>query len=266
MQLIEADLEKTWPEALLRELDASRESLAAFQIERARIDRAAYDDVVLRVYRHQNPHESTWDTAPSSATHATASGFLLGFHATRLMDHEMEEIRTYGLRLCSIELLQHRLAAAQSVRRLTAIQVEKLLARHQAVEANRIGRTAFVFTRGQLKSDSDFGRLFRSWGGEALYNSHENDDETGPILASLGIPCIVVAAVKVADVEPRFKIGHRLIDVWCAHRNIRTELGEQFGGVVRAPTPAKNIMRIVKFGDPEFVELTNHNKWRRPLS
>jgi hypothetical protein len=37
VQLIDANSESTWPEALLRGLDAHRQALADFQVERARI-------------------------------------------------------------------------------------------------------------------------------------------------------------------------------------------------------------------------------------
>jgi hypothetical protein len=96
------------------------------------------------------------------------------------MDHEVEEITRCGLELLSVELLQRRLVTAQSVWALTAKQAARLLTRHQAADDNRSGRTAFVFTREQLKCQLDFKQLFRSWGGEALYNSHEDKEETGP--------------------------------------------------------------------------------------
>jgi hypothetical protein len=264
MQPIDADDENTWPEALLQGLEAHREAIAAFQRERARVDRAAWDDVMLRECRPANPHQAAWDAALALAEHVTASGYLLGFHATRLMEHEVEEIMRSGLQLLSVDLLKRRLAAAQHAGNLTGQQVARLLRRHQAAEDNRSGRTAFFFTRAQLKH-AGLDRLCRSWGGEALYNYHENDPETGPLLRSIGTPCIVVAAVRVADIEPRFDIGQRLVNVWCARRDIMTELPPDFGGVVRAPTPAKNIVRIIEVDDPEFLALTECDRWRRPL-
>jgi hypothetical protein len=260
---IDADCESTWPKALLRGLDAHRQGLADFQIERARIDRAELDDVALRIDRPSNPHQAAWDAALVLAERTIASGHLLGFHATRLMDHEVEDIRRRGLEPLSVELLERRLLAAESVGALTPEQAAPLLARHQAADDNRSRRTAFFFTRAQLKN-AGLDRLCRFWGGEALYRCHKDDEETGPLLRSLGTPCIVVAAVSVADIEQRLDIHCRLVDVWCARRDIRTEHGPEFGGVVRAPTPS--ILRIVKLGDPEFVVLTGHDKWRRPLS
>src|SRR5206468_12583890 len=44
--------------------------------------------------------------------------------------------------------------------------------------------------------------LFRSnWGGEALYNSHDNDLETDPVLKIIGVPCLVEAVVPIASLR-----------------------------------------------------------------
>jgi hypothetical protein len=260
--LIDADCESTWPQALLQGLDAGRQALVDFQIERARIDRAAQLDDMLRT---SNPHRGAWDAALALAEHSIASGYLLGFHATRLMDHEVREIKTSGLEPLSVELLRRRLVAAQGMGALTAKQTARLLACHQAAEDNRSGRTAFFFTRAQLK-DAGLDRLCRYWGGEALYNWHKDDRETGPLLRNLGMPCIVVAAVRATDIERRFDIGYHLVNVWCARRNIATDFPPEFGGVVRTHTPAENIIRIIRISDPEFVVLTQHDKWRAPLT
>ena len=183
-------------ESLLRDLEVVRDALASFQLERQRLD-----------------HQPEWDKALALAKQAIAFSHLLGFHATRLMDHEIEEIKRSGLELGSAGLLQRRLAAAQNAGKLTPEQVKHLFACHQAADSNRTGRTAFFFTRAQLKTrGSGLDRLCRSWGGEALYKSYESDPEMGPLLRGLGTARIVVAAVKVADIEERFDIHHRLVN------------------------------------------------------
>jgi hypothetical protein len=61
MGIVEADIEATWPTPLREALGAKAREIAAFQRERARIDRAAEEDVVLRVQRPRNPHQAAWD-------------------------------------------------------------------------------------------------------------------------------------------------------------------------------------------------------------
>src|SRR6266487_132338 len=264
MQLIDADHENSWPEALQQGLEAGREAIAAFQRERARIDQLAQEDVTFRINRPPNQHQNAWDAVVALAERTVATRHLLGFHATRLVENEIEEIGQRGLQLLSVELLHRRVETLKAAGAITDRQAARLLERNQAAEDNRVGRTAFFFTRPQLK-DAGLDRLCRSWGGEALYNFHEDDPETGPLLRSIGIPCIVAVAVQVANIDPYYDIGKRLVNVWCRRRGIKTELPPDFGGVVRTHTPAENILRIIRITDPEFLELTAHDKWREPL-
>lgn len=146
-QPIDADDESTWPDALLRHLEANRKAIAAFHRERARIDRAAEDDVTLRIDRPVNVHQAAWDEALALAERTVAPRHLLGLHATRLMEHEVEEIGRRVLQPLSVELLKRRLAAAQKAGALTAEQVARLLGNHQAADDNRSGRGVLLHTR-----------------------------------------------------------------------------------------------------------------------
>jgi hypothetical protein len=138
------------------------------------------------------------------------------------VENEIEEIGQRGLQLLSVELVRRRVEALKTTGTITDRQARRLLEHNQAAEDNRSGRTAFFFTRPQLK-DAGLDRLCRSWGGEALYNFHEDDPETGPLLRCIGIPCIVAVAVPVTNIEPRFDVGERLVSVWCDRRRIKTE-------------------------------------------
>ena len=125
--------------------------------------------------------------------------------------------------------------------------------RVERASSNRSGLAWFCFTRALLRDESGIERLFRSWGGEALYNSHEDDKKTGPTLAALGKPCIVIAR-------------QRLVNAWCAIRGIETGDGADFEGCVRADIPGGDIVRIPTLDDPEFRSLTAHDTWDAPLS
>ena len=130
----------------------------------------------------------------------------------------------------------------------------------------RAGMTWFCFTRAQLRDEASIERLFRSWGGEALYNSHEGDEETGPLLKSLGRPCIVVATVPVVKVATCMEVGRRLVNIWRGCRGIATGDLPEFDGSVCAGTSGTNILRIIHVDDPEFLALTSHDRWQEPLT
>lgn len=87
-------------------------------------------------------------------------------------------------------------------------------------------------------------RFFRSWGGEALYNFHENHEITGPALNIPGTPSIVTAAVPVNDINSFMDIGERLVNVWCASNDIRTGHGAEFEGYVERCITAEEVIDI----------------------
>lgn len=181
MQIIDADDESTWLDTWLLRLEADREIITAYQRERARIDAAAEENVTLRIDRPVNEHQIGWDAALAVARRTAASHRLLGFHATRLVENEIREIKEQGLQVLSPELLRRRLEALQRDGAITDRQACRLLGYNQAADDNRSGTTAFFVTRAQL-AHAGLDRPCRSWGGEALYNYHEDDPETGPLL------------------------------------------------------------------------------------
>jgi hypothetical protein len=266
MTVIEADREETWPGELLRMLHKSAATIADYHRERDRLDRAAEDDVMLRIRRPANPHKAGWDSASYNAGKTLSGAHLAGFHATRLIDAEVDAIRAGGLHLLSNSLFETRITGAQSAGLLAKDVANMLRARNQVHDDNRNGMTWFCFSRSMLHDESGMVRLFRCWGGEALYNSHENDALTGPALAAIGYPCIIRAAVPIDGIESFMGIGERLLNVWCANRGLCTGHKPEFEGYVRTDIPASGILNVIRFSDPEFVALTRHREWREPLS
>ena len=137
-----------------------------------------------------------------------------------------------------------------------------LRSRNQIGDSNRSGRTWFIFTRAPLRDKSGIERLFRSWGGEALYNSHEDDHRTGSLVRGIGSPRIVVAAVPVVGLQCFMDVGERLINVWCAKRGICTGHNPNFEGYVRNDVSGQSILRIISSTD---AELTRHTNSDEPL-
>ena len=262
---IDADAEGTWPEVLLKALSDHAGQITAYHVERARIDRAAEKDIMLFINRPGNPHQHAWDAILKMSENAVAGQRILGFHATRLTSAERENIRLNGLCTLSPALIERRLEGIDSAGLLSGELLASLRARNQVHDRYRIGMTWFCFNRALLRDESGVERLLRSWGGEALYNSHEHDEETGPVLRSLGQPCIVVAAVPAEGIKTFLAVGQRLVNIWCAKQGINTEHAPGFEGHVRTNISGNHILKIVSIDDPEFLRLTAHDSWRKPL-
>jgi hypothetical protein len=266
MSLIDAEAEETWPQALRDALAQMEPQIAGYHRLRAQIDRAAEDDVMLRISRPENLDEDAWIEVVKLGDSLVTGRRLLGFHATRLTDAEQTNIRNGGIRVLSEQLLYERIAAVQSAGIFSAGQLKRLKARHQANDDNRTGRLWFSFTRAPLRDESSVERLFRSWGGEALYNSHEDNSVTGPMLKLIGLPCVIIAAVPCDSLRTFKSVGERLVNLWCDARGIATGHRAGFEGHTRADILSAGIVDVFALGDAKFEALTGHSGWRKPLT
>jgi hypothetical protein len=263
--IIDAYNESTWPIELRKLLSADADRIRNYHIERARVSLAAETNVILRVNPPPNPNQEAWDNVLARASWIVRSYDILGFHATRLTDDEAADIVANGMRPLSKDLYERRIAQAVAAKVLTADHAARLGTHNQIGDDNRSGMIWFVFTRTQLSDESGIERLFRSWGGEALYNSHEDNVLTGPLLRGIGRPRIIVAAVPAAGIQCFMDVGQRLVNIWCAKHRIHTGHYPHFEGYVRVGISGRSILRVIDFIDEEFLDLTRYTEWNRPL-
>jgi hypothetical protein len=183
---------------------------------------------------------------------------LLGFHCTRLLPYEAAEIREIGLCPPSPKFLAERINRAREAGYLPAKLCRRLRDENQAEDANRVGRICFVHRRSCLRAESSVHRFFESWGGEVLYNSHEQDPTTGPTLRSLGEPYIVIASLPVNKLEgfgynlSRY-FANKLLNDSTRGKAGRPELPETS---IAGPVPSKWVVELVSFRDASFESLT----------
>src|SRR3546814_13969746 len=98
MRTIEADSEDAWPEAMLRALADRADDIAAYHMERARVDRAAEDDVAQRTNRPMNPYQPQWDAALHAAEKDDSGLHSAGLHDSRLTESTCATIISQRLR------------------------------------------------------------------------------------------------------------------------------------------------------------------------
>lgn len=266
MHLIDANSQETWPMDLQKALEDNEASISAYHAERRRIDRLAEEDVMLRVHRPSNPHGDVWQGILSIADQSTAGRKIKGYHATRLTDGERGNVRRNGLEVLSVALLERRLEALLAEDGISSSVHTALMEQHQASDENRASMLWFGFTRRPLRDEWGIARFFRSWGGEALYNSHEDRKTTGPALRIPGRPSIITAVVPVEGVNSFMSVGQRLVNIWCEGKGISAGHGAEFEGYVKADVPASCILEITQLGDTAFNEMTRHEEWRMPLA
>ena len=98
----------------------------------------------------------------------------------------------------------------------------------------------------------------------ALYNTHENDGETGPVIRRLGIPCVVKAVMPIAKTANTF-IYEAICGGFMERRGVRTANGGEAEGYLREPLSADCIVRIIQFDSPAFAQMTGCESWELHL-
>ncbi len=208
---------------------------------------------------------TAYDRATQTLQEVLTEVAVVGWHCTRLTAPEATLIRSNGLGLPNAAMLHARLDRLVGADMLTSANAAALGARHEADHPWRAGRIWFCFCPPRLAGEHGIRRFFHHWGGEALYNSHEDDPDTGPVLASIGTPSIVEAIVPLAGVYCGHLTDH-VVGVYLRSLGV-AGLGpdQHMDGYSLTPIAAENVRTIVTFPSAEFMALTECGGWRKPL-
>lgn len=263
---IEIELPDTWPDELRRLLDDNLELLRVYESDRTRIDRLSREDIFVRINRPPNPHAAARDELVERANALLNDKVLLGFHCNRLAEDEAAAIRADGLEPLTPALLERRICWRVEAGELTPELAEVLLADHQAAQQNRQGMIWFVHSRSILQDEGGLYRLFRSWGGEALYWAHESHPEIGAALRAIGRPCIVVAAMPIANIQSFLSMGETFITEFLDRHGVRTGRDPKLEAYVRNPVGPDFVKALIFHGQEAFEELTGCSSWREPIA
>ena len=258
--IVDYEQPSTWPQALTVLFNAHADILETHGREEHRINMLSLEERSWARNRYQDQH----DQIVRRADEILADEQLLGFHCTRLADDEIADIQARGLQLLDADFLQKRIS-----RRIEAGDIPesiglRLLNEHHAGDRYRQGCLCFVNMRSVLKSKSDVGWLFRSWGGEALYSSHERDLETGPLLRQIGTPCIWVVVLPICQCDV-YNVGERFVWAYLAQRGAVIGNGASIETRLVEPLPPDAIINVMRYGDPAFEELTGCSTWHDPI-
>jgi len=219
----------------------------------------------LENYNSVSPEE--YDQAIYQLRDVLRTDFVLrGYHCTRLTDSEIRDIRANGLQLPNKELLHKRIDSIKQEGLINSQCADHLKKNNQADDPYRAGRIWFCFFPPYRAGQGGIERLFRSWGGEALYNSHEDDPVYGPILKSIGTPCIIKANVPIISLPRDDGLDLKVVRRYLVNRGRNKIKVPDYESRAIQPIPSKNISRIIKFSDSNFIKLTQCDTWKPPLT
>jgi hypothetical protein len=191
---------------------------------------------------------------------------IRGWHCTRLTDEEADSIIEGGMCLPDAAMLARRIERLVQQGLLTRQIAERLKTENQAHETNRAGMVWFCFFAPHIGGESGIERFFRHWGGEALYNLHEDDPLTSPAISCIGTPCLVEANVPISSLEKYGGLDSKVIRRYLISRGLVTREPVDHEDRIKRPLSAEHVRRIIRFPEPDFLSLTGCAEWRIPLA
>lgn len=123
------------------------------------------------------------------------------YHATRLLPHEVDQIRHEGLRVLDVDLINEKLDGALRAGMLSVAERTQLASTHAPIDGSagrRAAQVCAVLTPHAFSHDvHGVWPLMSSWGGESIYWAHERTP-LGARLTQIGSPAIVVFTAPAA--------------------------------------------------------------------
>lgn len=263
----ELELPQTWPVGVHDLVENNREALIAYQRERGRIDRLGWTDVRVRMDPPVNQHRAGYDTLLARTEALLRGHRLVGYHCTRLTPAEVDRVRREGLRALSPDLVRARLEALVDAGEMSAAQCRFFLD-HPMLHshlANRHGRrTDLVWlcpNRSTLRGASGVYRLFRSWGGEALYAGFEDDPAVIAVLTALGHPAIVKCALPLPTDDLHGCRAAHVLSNAVRDQIEHSEPSPTFDWSLQRDLAPSEVLDVITIDDPGFEALTGYRAW-----
>lgn len=236
-----------WPDNVLKFLNSAdelfykRSSSTSKRYEDQIVLAQAFDDII---YEFKN---------------VLAPYYLIGYHCTRLTENEIATIISEGMSLPNTTMLKNRIDTLMLEGVLQKEIAEQLLLYNEADEKYRKNMLWFCLFPPHIAGQLGIERLFKSWGGEALYNSHESNPVTGSVLNKIGVPCVIEAYLPISALGNYFELT--LANHYMASKDMCELNAKYHDGFIRVNLPSDHILNIIKYPSDRFIDLTQCNTW-----
>lgn len=249
----------TWPKSVQCYLQTHESEINSYVTHERNIDRLSREDVFLRLrkYRPTNSHLGAWVKAKEFVKEAVADLRFVGFHCTRLTQPEIKDISDNGLLQQGKNLLNRKLDALQECGDMSPQTAEAIRELNDVDEPVRAGSIGFFHRLSGLTCGDMIHRLFRAWGGEAIYRQHETNPVVFEELTQVGAPCIVVASLNYSDIFSLMSVEERIIRIFLDRYDREPSLHDCDSFVGRT-VPA---LEVIPKTEARFVMLTECDQW-----
>lgn len=247
--MINIELLETWPRDISQFLDQHFQSFIGWECEGDYSSPAAvYDKLVM----------SFWGILKKYS--------LRGFHCARLTEEEIFDVRNHGLTLQNKDTLCERLNKLLASNLISKKVAKYLIDNNQSGDENRANMLWFCFFPPHLAGQHGIERFFRHWGGEALYNSHEENPVTGKQLQKIGVPCVVEALVPLSSMPDITLPDGQFIRSYLKEKGYSLVNGLEFEAYITKSLDPADIIEIHQFPRKTFIDLTGCDHWDVPIT
>jgi hypothetical protein len=243
--------ESTWPSSVVDCLNKHHEILYLQEARHIGISK-------------KNFSTNQYDQAHQELYEALLPFHLNGYHCTRLTESEVFGITNDGMKLQNLDSLSSRIDALVACGTINLEIAHELKTRNEANHKYRASMLWFCFFLPRKAGDG-IERFFRSWGGEALYNSHEDDPKTGVVLKKIGRPCIVEADIPIEFLNSHSCLTNKISRIFLKSQGLNSNECCDFETYSQKNIPPENIKKVFQFPDPKFIELSGCNNWNKTL-
>ena len=244
--LLELEQSASWPTALQMYLGTQHEVFLGRETGTGQVPAALYEQAIRGLMDALQPYA------------------IRGWHCTRLTDPEINEIWRNGMQLPNAAMLTRRIESLVEAGQLDSDIAQQLIGKNQADDANRANMLSFCFFPPGRAGESGIGRFFRYWGGEALYNSHQDDLVMSSAIGRIGTPSLVEAEVPIALLKSSASLALKVARLFISRGDTTREPVDHADRINR-PLPANCIRRVIRYPNPDFLSLTGCAGWRPPL-
>ncbi len=260
---------ESWPANFREEAVKNKPLLISYHQESRRISRLGEEDLIARAHPPHNEYKAEYSALADRLEIILMDHKIVGYHCTRLTASEIRAVKDSGLKILTKELVWERFNQALDDGHLTKEQILEIESgddlKDNLDDKNGV-RTEMIWfcaNRSLLREYRGVYRLLRSWGGEAVYRGHENDDPLSQTIRNVGTPCIVKCALPFSEAGHFWiNFSERFLSYLVTDVIESPEPHAQFEIYANRNLAPTEILEIFDISHPEFVQLLDYNKWK----
>lgn len=265
--VVEIEDYDSWPYDFRQKILRYKDLFLSYHRERKRIDALCEDDVIMRCRPPANVYEEDYKQLVADLDDILSTHSIIGYHCTRLTPFEITSIKDNGLRALRSSLIQERINQAFKDKWLTQDEYDRLLMspiiRYNLDNKNghRTGKIWLCPNRSTLRDFGAVHRLFRSWGGEAIFKG-QADSMIMDTLCKTGLPCIVKCNLPFPDINSlHFSHAERFVSKFVSTSIEYPHPSPAFDMSIGRDLKTDEVLDIIVISNPAFAKLTEYETW-----